>query len=70
MRYIFSSPSCKDFENLCKHCNAITNKCSICIYPDILIPDENGGCIGAKKCFSGQNYCIECEENGNLCKLL
>ena len=27
----------------------------ICEYPDILIPDKNGGCIGAKKCISGKN---------------
>jgi len=68
IRYIFSSPYCQDFQNLCNHCNKITNLCSICTIPDILVPDENGGCIGAKKCFSGQNYCTECEENGNLCK--
>ena len=68
MRYIISSPSCQDSQNLCKYCNFITNLCFICKMPDILIPDENGGCIGAKKCFSGQNYCTECEENGYLCK--
>ena len=57
------------FSNFCYHCNILTNLCAICEYPDILIPDKNGGCIGAKNCIPGKNNCNECDENGELCKI-
>ena len=62
------APSCEDFTNFCEHCNIYTNLCVKCQYSDILIPDKNGGCIGAQKCTLGDNNCNECEINGNLCK--
>ena len=65
---INSSPVCEPQSNFCQNCNYATNLCYKCQKPDILIPDENGGCIGAKKCFLGRNYCLECDINGNLCK--
>ena len=65
---INSSPECQPQSNFCQNCNYITNLCHKCQKPDVLIPDENGGCIGAKKCFLGKNYCLECDINGNLCK--
>ena len=36
---------------------------------NILIPDNNGGCIGAQKCELGENYCNECDEEGKICKI-
>ena len=63
-----SIPSCKEFINFCNYCNIFTNLCEKCQYSDILVPDKNGGCIGAKKCTLGDNNCNECEINGNLCK--
>ena len=65
---IFSSPICKEPLNHCFHCDVVTNLCSKCDMPDIFIPDENGGCKGAKNCIIGKNFCNECEENGKLCK--
>ena len=53
---IYSIPSCNDGSNLCKFCNILTNLCAKCEISDILIPDENGGCTGAKKCIVGKNY--------------
>ena len=64
-----SAPSCKDSTNLCNHCNILTNLCARCEYPEILVPDRNGGCIGAEKCTLGKNYCNECDINGKLCKI-
>ena len=63
-----SSPSCENFSKFCNHCNLLTNLCYKCEYPEILIPDENGGCIGAKKCILGKNNCFECDSDGKLCK--
>ena len=63
-----SKPSCKDSTNFCNHCNILTNLCAKCEKSDILVPDLNGGCIGAQKCFVGQNYCLECDTDGKLCK--
>ena len=65
---VYSSPVCKESVNHCYHCNPVTNLCSKCSNSDIFIPDENGGCKGAKKCMAGRNLCIECHENGELCK--
>ena len=66
---INSSPLCIESLNYCNHCNPMTNLCSKCEKPDIFVPDENGGCKGAKKCFSFKNFCEECDENGELCKI-
>jgi len=62
-----NSPSCKEGKNYCSYCNPVTKLCSKC-EKEIFIPDENGGCIGAKKCIFGNNYCTECMENDDLCK--
>ena len=68
IKLIISTPSCKDNTNYCKTCNFITNICQKCENPEIYIPDENGGCVGAKKCVLGKNFCLECELDGSLCK--
>ena len=65
---IYSIPSCNDGANLCRFCNILTNICAKCEISDILIPDENGGCTGEKKCIAGKNYCKECDLDGKLCK--
>ena len=64
----FSSPICQESINHCFHCDPVTNLCAKCSIPDIFIPDENGGCIGAKKCIPGKNLCNECDDNEELCK--
>ena len=65
---ILSSSHCSTNENYCLKCNPITNICFKCKY-DILIPDNNGGCVGFEKCILGNNYCEKCNENGNLCQI-
>ena len=65
--YIFSSP-CLENENFCIKCNQLTGLCLKC-KSDILIPDDNGGCIGIENCFLGNNYCEKCNENGKLCQI-
>ena len=65
---IISNPLCKEFKNFCILCNPLTNICSKCIKEGILIPDENGGCIGSNKCELGENYCNECDSEGKMCK--
>ena len=64
---VYSIPSCKNNTNFCIYCNNFTNLCSKCSIPEILIPDEDGGCIGAKKCIPGKNYCKECDIGGQIC---
>ena len=66
---IFSfSPSCINHSKFCNHCDILTNLCYRCEIPEILVPDENGGCIGNKKCILGKNNCYECDTDGKLCK--
>ena len=65
---IYSEPSCLEGLNLCSHCSILTQLCIKCTIPDILIPDENGGCMGAQKCIVGKNYCNVCDLEGKLCK--
>ena len=65
---IHSFPSCKENQNLCIHCNSLTYLCAKCEKEEILVPDKNGGCIGARKCQLGKNYCLECDTEGQLCK--
>jgi hypothetical protein len=62
------SPACVDSENLCKKCNPLTNLCFACLDSDILVPNQEGGCVGSQKCTAGKNYCLECSENEKLCK--
>ena len=65
---IYTTPSCINKENFCNKCNPLTNLCIKCKL-DILIPDKNGGCIGAKKCILGKNYCSQCNMQGELCQI-
>lgn len=62
-----SSPLCINNTNNCILCNNSTNLCEKCKIPQIFIPDEEGGCKGAKKCIEGRNYCKECDKNGKFC---
>ena len=64
--YIFL-PICVEGENYCSKCNPVTKSCVRCS-PSIFIPNENGECIGAKKCIPGLNNCYECTEGGDLCR--
>ena len=64
---IYLAPICEERKNNCAKCNYINNLCIKCD-KEIYIPDENGGCQGAKKCFMGKNYCSECSEVGNICQ--
>ena len=59
---------CSNNHNFCSKCNNSTNLCEKCEKPEILIPDENGGCKGIKKCIKGKNNCQECDIDGKLCK--
>ena len=68
-KVICFSPLCKKNINNCFKCNPLTNLCEICNCPEIYIPDEIGGCKGALKCYSGNNYCTQCEKNGELCQI-
>ena len=65
---IITSPSCSENNKGCIKCNVLTDLCIKC-ENDILIPDENGGCIGIEKCILGNNYCEQCNDRGNLCKI-
>ena len=67
LKFILSSPYCKEGENHCSMCNPISKLCYKCD-KDIYIPDENGGCKNAHKCVLDENYCLECNEQGNSCK--
>ena len=65
---ISSIPICKESKNYCSKCNPLTNLCIVCEKEDILIPNDEGGCIGAQKCIAGNNYCLECNTDEKLCK--
>ena len=67
LKIFFSIQYCEEGKNNCIKCDYRTKLCSICDR-NILIPDENGGCEGARKCSIGNNYCLYCEEDGQLCK--
>ena len=60
------SQGCKENENFCKKCDTLNNLCEKCDNY-ALVPDKNGGCIGAKKCYIGRNYCDECDEENKIC---
>ena len=65
---ISSGQTCVNNVNHCMKCNQLTNLCEICEKRDIFTPDDIGGCIGAKKCMLGKNYCNECDSEGKICK--
>ena len=62
------SQICIENENNCKLCDPFNKYCIMCD-SNIFIPDDQGGCVGAKKCHLGDNYCEQCNEDGNLCNL-
>ena len=62
-----SLPICKEGKNFCTKCNPVSKLCEKCS-KEVLIPDEQGGCKGNKKCFVGKNYCSECSLDYKLCK--
>ena len=64
--FIHSDRECKLNENFCESCNVINNLCEKCLY-SVMTPDENGGCVGKKKCTPGKNYCTECDSD--ICQL-
>ena len=64
----FSSPYCEENAKFCSVCNPITKLCEKC-EKDIYIPDQYGGCEGRKKCILGNNHCLECQEETNLCRI-
>ena len=65
---IFSINNCEEGKNNCIKCDYRSKLCSLCD-KEILVPDQNGGCQGAKKCKLGNNYCLHCEEKGFLCDI-
>ena len=65
--YIYSF-QCIENENDCIKCNPLNKLCLKC-KNDILIPDNNGGCIGIEKCILGKNYCEKCNYDGKLCEI-
>lgn len=64
--FIYSA-KCEINTNHCLKCNEVTNLCSKCDM-DVLIPDENGGCMYSNHCQIGKNYCNECDLEEKLCK--
>ena len=68
IKSIYCNISCESYINHCFKCNPRTNLCSKCEQPEVLIPDEQGGCKGIQKCLIGKNYCYECEIDGKYCK--
>ena len=67
IKILISFPVCQDNANYCKNCNILTNLCFKCQIPEIFTPDEEGGCVGAKRCNAGKNFCLECEREEKLC---
>ena len=67
-KMILSKESCTKGINYCSLCNPLTKLCLQCVY-DIFVPDENGGCKKANICEIGKNYCYECTDQGDLCKV-
>ena len=67
LKLVFSEPLCEEGEKNCIKCNYLTKLCAKC-KKDIYAPDNNGGCIGAKKCIIGKNYCNICSAEGDLCE--
>ena len=67
-KFTLSIPHCEIGINNCTKCNYMTNLCIKCSL-DIYIPDKNGGCELSKKCSLGKNYCNECSDNLDKCKI-
>ena len=61
------SQECIENINYCKKCNPLTNICIKCEFNN-LIPDDKGGCKGAKVCKIGKNYCDDCDDDEKICK--
>ena len=61
-------PKCMYNQNHCSKCNPLTDLCSLCTKPEILTPDDKGGCVGTKLCKPGKNYCFECDQTDEICK--
>ena len=45
-------PKCQSNQNYCNKCNPLTDSCAICTKIDVLIPDDEGGCVPKKKMYS------------------
>ena len=60
--------SCEQYKNGCIKCDPLTNLCFKC-ENNVLVPDDQGGCIGAKKCTLGLNYCELCNLEENFCEI-
>ena len=60
--------NCIENKNYCLKCNEETYLCDKCIN-DAFIPDNEGGCIGNKKCDPGENYCTKCKGLTNVCEI-
>ena len=58
---------CIEGRNNCEKCDPFTKLCVKC-KKDIYSPDDNGGCEYSKTCNLGRNYCLECLEDGKICK--
>ena len=63
----FSQPLCQEGQNFCTKCNPVTKLCEKC-ENSVLIPDNIGGCKGAKKCEEEINYCSKCDLDNKICK--
>ena len=64
------SASWKEGSKNCAKCNPVTKLCENVIktYKNIYTLNKEGECEPSKNCIIGENYCIECSEEGNLCK--
>ena len=62
-----SIQTCEKDKNFCILCELATDLCKKC-ESDLFIPDENGGCKGAKKCNINQNHCQKCSSSSHLCE--
>ena len=66
--YITSSlQNCEKGKNFCILCELATDLCKLC-ESELFTPDENGGCIGSKKCNINQNHCKKCSSSSHLCQ--
>ena len=62
------SNNCIENEKGCLKCNQETYLCDKCVN-NALTPDNDGGCIGIKKCTPGENYCTECDSENYICSV-
>ena len=68
LKLVNSIPKCLIGEKNCTKCNYITKLCAKCSL-DILTPDLDGGCQPSRQCSIGKNYCHECSDNLDMCKI-